>query len=769
MQMTESTQPYDHMGPLETSVSLGTAQEEPAPRSARILSVPIATLSPTFPSISEGNSGTKLMTMTVSLSAAASSTVTVGYATTSGSATPGVDYTETSGTLSFAPGETTKTFSIPILGDTNFEGDESIFIDLTSASGAVLGTNGTAGAIAKIVNDDAAPLPIATLSPIFPSVSEGNSGTKLITMTVSLSAAASSTVTVAYATTAGSATPGVDYTQTSGTLSFAPGETTKTFSIPILGDTTFEGDESIFIDLTSASGAVLGTNGTAGAIAKIVNDDTEPLPIATLSPMFPSISEGNSGTKLITMTVILSAAASSTVTVGYATTSGSATPGVDYTQTSGSLSFAPGETTKTFSIPILGDTTFEGDESIFIDLTSASGAVLGTNGTTGAIAKIVNDDTPALSLNLKGTPESNLLQGDTGNDTLDGDAGSDSLAGGTGDDTYYADTQSDLVFEAAGQGTDTVISSASFYLYAHVENLTLTGSAAFGVGNELDNLLTGNDQENLLIGWDGNDTLSGGAARDALFGVNGNDILRGDAGIDYIVAGLGNDSVYGGADADEAYGQEGDDLIFGGDDFATDILVGGEGNDTLDGGPAWDLMYGGPGNDTYYVSQQVDWTFEQPGEGADTVIADSPNGYYLYDNVENLTLVGTTPFGVGNALANLILGNSTGNVLLGGAGNDTLDGGAGLDILWGQDGADTFRISKGTGVDIIADFQVGTDKLGLTSDIGVSTFADLKSRMFQVGSDIALYLPNGDQVILLGVSTSSITESDIVFGSGPGG
>jgi Ca2+-binding RTX toxin-like protein len=127
---------------------------------------------------------------------------------------------------------------------------------------------------------------------------------------------------------------------------------------------------------------------------------------------------------------------------------------------------------------------------------------------------------------LTGTAGNDSLSGGSGDDTLDGGAGIDSLIGGPGNDTYLTDTQSDLVFESAGEGADTVISSVSFYLYAHIENLTLTGSAAFGVGNELDNVLTGNDQENLLIGWDGNDTLAGGAARDALFGVSGNDVLR---------------------------------------------------------------------------------------------------------------------------------------------------------------------------------------------------------------------------------------------------
>jgi Ca2+-binding RTX toxin-like protein len=346
--------------------------------------------------------------------------------------------------------------------------------------------------------------------------------------------------------------------------------------------------------------------------------------------------------------------------------------------------------------------------------------------------------------------------------------GADRLIGGSGDDTFLTDVQGDLCFESPGEGTDTVICSASFYLYANIENLTLTGSALFGVGNELDNTLTGNDQENLLIGWDGNDTLSGGAARDALFGVNGNDVLRGDAGIDYIVAGSGNDTIYGGADADEVYGQEGNDLIYGGDDFATDILVAGEGNDTIDGGPAWDLMYGGTGDDTFYVSQQVDWVFEQPGEGTDSVIADSPNGYYLFANVENLTLVGTTPFGVGNELANLIIGNASANTLLAGAGNDTLDGGAGTDILWGQDGADTFRISKATGIDIIADFQLGTDKLDLSA-WGLTSLAQVQAKMRQVGSDLAIDLDPDNIVILIGVNGGQVTAIDLTSGGGGGG
>ena len=354
-----------------------------------------------------------------------------------------------------------------------------------------------------------------------------------------------------------------------------------------------------------------------------------------------------------------------------------------------------------------------------------------------------------------------LVVGTPAGDVLRGTAGDDRLAGGPGDDVYMVDDQSDLVIEAGSEGTDTVFSSISYYVPANVENLTLTSAAYFGVGNALDNLITGSNAGNLLLGAAGNDTIRGGDARDAIFGESGNDSISGGGGIDYLIGGTGNDTIDGGTGADEIYGEDGNDSIYGGSDFQTDILVGGAGNDTIDGGPAWDLMYGNAGDDTFYASQQADWVFENANEGYDTVIADSPNGYYLFANVEALTLIGTTPFGVGNELDNLITGNAIGNVLLGGAGNDTLDGGAGQDILWGQAGADTFLIRKGTGIDIIADFTPGTDRLDVR-DYGFKTTAALMSRMTQVGTDISVDLGGGDSVILMGVKITNLGAVDFV-------
>jgi Ca2+-binding RTX toxin-like protein len=239
-------------------------------------------------------------------------------------------------------------------------------------------------------------------------------------------------------------------------------------------------------------------------------------------------------------------------------------------------------------------------------------------------------------------------------------------------------------------------------------------------------------------------------------------LIDGGDGIDYIVGGLGNDILVGSNGPDALYGQEGNDLLFGGEDFATDILVGGDGNDLLDGGLAMDYMYGGLGDDIYYVSQQVDYVFESPGEGYDTVYASSPNGFYLYDNIEALILLGTTPYGVGNALDNFITGSASDNTLLGGPGNDTLDGGAGTDILYGQAGNDVFVFKRGNQVDILADFTVGQDKMNVSA-FGFANLAAAKAVMTQVGTDIAFYLSSTDLVILQKVGISTLTVNEFIF------
>jgi len=132
---------------------------------------------------------------------------------------------------------------------------------------------------------------------------------------------------------------------------------------------------------------------------------------------------------------------------------------------------------------------------------------------------------------LTGNSGANTLTGLAGNDTLNGGTGNDTMVGGTGDDIYHVNVATDVVTENAGEGTDTVNSSATLTLAANVENLTLTGSSAInGTGQALNNVLTGNTGVNTLSGLAGNDTLEGKAGNDALTGGDGADIYRFSAG-----------------------------------------------------------------------------------------------------------------------------------------------------------------------------------------------------------------------------------------------
>jgi YVTN family beta-propeller protein len=351
-----------------------------------ILNVTPPTLSIGNATQNEGNAGPTAFNFPVTLSAAVGVPVTVTYNTADGTATTAdSDYQSVAGgTLVIPAGQTTGTITINATGDTKFETNETFTVALSSPTNATLGTGSATG---TILNDDG----VTALSINNVSKAEGNSGTTGFSFTVTLSAASGVAATVDYATSDGTAQAPGDYTATTGSLTFAPGETSKTITVPVNGDTSSEPDETFTVNLTNPRGAIinLGT-GTA----TIINDDK----VFGLSISDYSHREGNSGTTGFSFTVALDAPNPSPVTVSYATADGSATTADhDYQPASGSLTFAPGVTSQTVMVLVNGDTKDESDETFSVKLSNPVGAVL----IKGAgIGRIINDDTRRESADL---------------------------------------------------------------------------------------------------------------------------------------------------------------------------------------------------------------------------------------------------------------------------------------------------------------------------------------------------------------------------------
>ncbi|MBI4490025.1 MAG: hypothetical protein HY694_13130, partial [Deltaproteobacteria bacterium] len=302
---------------------------------------------------------------TVSLSSASPQTVTVNFTTVNDTATSGSDYVANKGTLTFKPGETSKTITIKVNGDTLFEPDETLFVNLSNPINATLADGQGKG---TITNDD--PELSLTISDV--TVTEGNSGTTNAVFTVSLSAASGQIVTVDFATADGTAKAGSDYVAKSGTLTIKPGQTEATIVIEVNGDKMDEPDETFYVNLSKANGAKLQD---AQGQATIIDTDAPPKVAfdQTDSLSREWVTAANLG-------VSLSAASGKTVTVDYAVTGGTATGGgVDYSLTSGTLIFEPGETSKSIPIDIVNDKLDEPDETVEITLSNPSNATLGTN------------------------------------------------------------------------------------------------------------------------------------------------------------------------------------------------------------------------------------------------------------------------------------------------------------------------------------------------------------------------------------------------------
>jgi large repetitive protein len=352
-------------------------------------------------SLVEGDAGAQNAVFSVSLSAPSGRDVSVGWSTGTGTATAGQDYVAASGSLSFAAGDSVRTISVIVNGDTQDELNETFGVELSGALNALLGDQHGTG---TIITDDST---LPGLDIVDASVGEGNAGTVTLSLSVTLTASSAQSVSVNYATSNGSASSGLDYQTTSGTLTFDPGQISKVVEIPVAGDTLDEPDETVFVTLSDPINAFVADGGGIGTIS---DDDAAP----TLSVSDVTLVEGNSGTKNATFTVSLSTSSGFTVGVSFATLDGSALEGGsaltgqdDYDAASSTLLFAPGETSKTVDVLVNGDVLPEANETFSLQLSSPSNATVSDG---QGLCTVSNDDaSPTISID-----DVSALEGDAG-------------------------------------------------------------------------------------------------------------------------------------------------------------------------------------------------------------------------------------------------------------------------------------------------------------------------------------------------------------------
>jgi Ca2+-binding RTX toxin-like protein len=514
------------------------------------VTLPSITLAVSPASVTED--GTTNLVYTFTRSGVTTNPLTVNY-TLGGTGTLNTDYTRTgtTNTVTFAAGSSTATVTVNPTADATVESNETVILTLATGTGYTVGT--TTPVTGTINNDDSASISINDVT-----VSEGNSGTTNAVFTVTLSNPVDTSVTLNYATANGTATTADnDYTAIATTpLTFNVGETSKTITVAVNGDTKVENNETFFVNLSNLQANGRNVTITDNQGQGTINDDDSTV-TSQLSINDITVVEGQNSNAILTVTV--NNPNPQQITVNYTTTPINAIANVDYTSQTGTLTIAPNASTATISIPILNDNLNEPDEAFTVTLSNpvnatinpdeAIGQVIITDTLQSAITRTLPNNVENLRLigtnNINGT-------GNAANNKITGNSGNNILAGGNGDDTYHFNAStplgSDTIQETTTGGIDTldftgtntavrVNLGVTTNQTAVTNNLRLT----FSANNTIENIIgdSGNDR---LTGNSLNNTLTGGGGNDQLTGQNGNDSLIGGFGDDLLTGGNGSDN-----------------------------------------------------------------------------------------------------------------------------------------------------------------------------------------------------------------------------------
>ena len=418
----------------------------------------------------------------VRVSTAGTEAGSVQYATSNGTASAGSDYTATTGTLNFAVGDTAMTVNVPVHTDTTIEPDETLTLTLSSGNNLQI-RDGTA--TGTIVNDD---FELA----IVESREGPERGSLVFPVTLRGGGSGRTTVSVDYATVAGTATQGTDYVGNSGTLEFLIEAADQvvavnaSIAVDVREDDRAEADEQFEVVLSNPVGAVLTT---ARSTATILDDDK---PEVTVDNAKASEDAGP-----LSFAVRLSASSDAVVTVDYATGDFTATAGEDYVARDDTLRFAPGDRVRNIEVTVIDDTAVEDDEVIDLKLTGAENAILvqqdvfscpfpaEENVIRCAIGTIEDDDT-AITLSVAdaaATESEGELEFEVTATGLDDPDLEVTVRYATSDDTAVAGSDYDsasgtLTFTSTQTARTIAVSVKDDLLHEPAETLTLTLSDA---------------------------------------------------------------------------------------------------------------------------------------------------------------------------------------------------------------------------------------------------------------------------------------------------
>ncbi|UOA26161.1 Calx-beta domain-containing protein [Pseudosulfitobacter sp. DSM 107133] len=504
----------------------------------------------------------------------------------------GLDYNDrTSGTIEFAPGVTSKIIYIQVEGDNVDERDESIYLRLTdlSETARFAGGESRIQATGIIHDNDGAGSNLALLVSD-PALIEGDSGSKYAVFDIRLSSALSDPLTVNYQTKDITAVAGSDYFARIGSVNFAPGELVKSVRVEVIGDATAELNESFALIVEAPDTLSLDANGLVGE-ATIMDDDTTPGPVISVANAFAL--EGHN--EYLAFEVSLSEASTSEVTVDYRALEGTGEGsdlnyGFDYSgRTVGSITIAPGQTTRRIYIQTEGDSDDERDETIMMELSNAVGASFADGAASvQAVGFILDNDglgpnravsvAPAITREKGGDVaeyEIPILMSQAASVALSFDVAAVDQTAVLGQDYRLLDSsitflpgetstavRVQILGDALDENTETFALSVTLQ-----EGMPFVGSVPAGIVTILNGPRIPTPGDDVLEGTSGPDVIDLLAGDDFYNGLGSDDLVRG---------GSGNDTIIGGEGSDTLYGEAGNDLLIGGQSTNAVSTPGGQ-------------------------------------------------------------------------------------------------------------------------------------------------------------------------------------------------